>query len=421
MINNLQELIQKFSNEQDCRAFLVQQRWNGSPVCPYCGCEKWYSIENGKRFKCGSKDCYKKYSVTVGTVFEASNIPLTKWFPAMYILTAHKKGISSIQLSKDLGVTQKTAWFMIHRIRESLKDKNSTLLSGTVEIDESYIGGDVKNMHKKKRESLKNRYNPQLQKQGLMGLVERGGKLKVSLIPGKDYKGTVLKEMVREAVDKNAIIITDGFGGYAGLHKEYQQHEVINHAKQEYVRGQYHTNTIEGFWSYLKRSIYGIYHSVSVKHLQRYCDENAYRYNLREMKDGERFIFALSHVTGRLSYKQQFTTEIRKDAANRSSKVLLGKVSEHLIPYSEYFGGLNPRDAKFIGSPIDFIVFDGASEDDGDVTIHFVEIKTGKSGLTPVQKRIKSALDAMPPRIEWKVISLKDFGDEVQKDFDAVL
>jgi transposase-like protein len=222
----------------------------------------------------------------------------------MYLITAHKKGISSVQLAKDLGVTQKTAWFMLHRIRESLKDKGSDLLTGTIEIDESYIGGNVKNMSKKKREGLKNRYNPQLQKQGLMGLVERGGKLKVSLIEGKDYNGGILKEMVRKAVATQSIVITDGFGGYAGLGKEYAQHEVINHAKQEFVRGIYHTNTIEGFWSFLKRSLYGIYHQVSVKHLQAYCNENAYRYNTRDLKDGNRFEVSLQHITGTLPYKQ---------------------------------------------------------------------------------------------------------------------
>ena len=139
MITNLKQLMQDFDTEEKCRAFLVRQRWNGSPVCPYCQSNKWYSIEGGKRFKCGNSECYKKYSVTVGTVFHASNIPLTTWFPAMYIISAHKKGISSIQLSKDLGVTQKTAWFMLHRIRESLKDKNSDLLTGVVEVDETYM------------------------------------------------------------------------------------------------------------------------------------------------------------------------------------------------------------------------------------------------------------------------------------------
>jgi transposase-like protein len=137
MVSNLKELFAQFNDETKCREFLVQKRWNGKPLCPHCTSDKSYVIEGGKRFKCGNPSCYKKYTVTVGTVFEASNIPLTTWFAAMYILSAHKKGISSVQLAKDLGVIQKTAWFMNHRIRESLKEKNSPLLSGTVEIDET--------------------------------------------------------------------------------------------------------------------------------------------------------------------------------------------------------------------------------------------------------------------------------------------
>src|SRR2546423_9648770 len=140
MVKNLKDVMRKFNTEDKCRQFLIQQRWNGVPVCPYCGHNKSYSIENGKRLKCANNKCYKKFSVTVGTVMEASNIPLTTWLPAMYIIMAHKKGISSVQLAKDLGVTQKTAWFMNHRIRESLKENHPEMLWGHVESDETYLG-----------------------------------------------------------------------------------------------------------------------------------------------------------------------------------------------------------------------------------------------------------------------------------------
>lgn len=299
MVQNLKDLFAKFSDEQACRDFLVQQRWNGSPVCPYCGSGKWYSIENRKRFKCGNSECYKKYSVTVGTVFHATNIPLTTWFPAMYIISAHKKGISSVQLAKDLGVTQKTAWFMNHRIRESLREKNSPLLSGMVEMDETFVGGKISNMNNKKRKALKGQSAGVSGKAPVFGMLERGGKLLLVQVPYAT--GEVLKPIIRKHLAAGSTMLTDGFGGYRYM-DEYT-HEAVSHDKGEYVRNNFHTNSIEGFFSQLKRQIYGIHHFVSPKHLQRYCDESAYKYNSRDLKDGDRFCFVLSHLEGRLTYK----------------------------------------------------------------------------------------------------------------------
>jgi len=302
MVQNLKDLFAKFSDEQACRDFLVQQRWNGCPVCPYCGSGKWYSIENGKRFKCGNKECYKKYSVTVGTVFHATNIPLTTWFAAMYILTAHKKGISSVQLAKDLGVTQKTAWFINHRIRESLREKGSPLLSGEVEIDETFVGGKFSNMNNAKRKKVKAAGGGATgiqDKAPVFGMLERGGKLLLVQVPYAT--GEVLKPIIRKHLKAGSTMLTDGFGGYRYMN-EYT-HEAVSHDKGEYVRANFHTNSIEGFFSQLKRQIYGIHHFVSPKHLQRYCDESAYKYNSRDLKDGDRFCFVLSHLEGRLTYK----------------------------------------------------------------------------------------------------------------------
>jgi len=177
MVKNLKDLMKKFGDEAKCREFLIQQRWNGQPECPYCGHKKAYNIENGKRFKCANSACYKKYSVTVGTVFEASNIPLTTWFPAMYIIAAHKKGISSVQLAKDLGVTQKTAWFMLHRIRERLKADNSPLLGSIVESDETYMArkfaSDYKGLTPAQVEALgKNKFSTK-NKGAVLGLADR--------------------------------------------------------------------------------------------------------------------------------------------------------------------------------------------------------------------------------------------------------
>jgi transposase-like protein len=303
MIKNLKDVMIKFADEATCRQFLIQQRWDGSPICPYCNSEKWYSIENGKRFKCGNKQCYKKYSVTVGTVFHASNIPLSTWFPAMYIITAHKKGISSVQLAKDLGVTQKTAWFILHRIRESLKEKGSNLLSNVVEVDETFMGGHAGNKSLSKRKKLKAAgIKGYMDKTPVVGLMERGGKLKVKVVDSVTQ--ATLQPLVKESVDSSAVLVTDNFWGYRGLDKHFSSHQIINHTLNEYVNGDIHTNTIEGFWGLFKRSVYGIYHQISPKHMQRYCDESAFRYNNRHIGDAERFVLSLGQIAGSLSYKE---------------------------------------------------------------------------------------------------------------------
>lgn len=301
MFNNLHELIATMPDEKSCRDYLIKERWNGVITCPYCGFEKCYVIENGKRFKCASKACYKKFSVTVGTIFEASNIPLNKWFMAGYLALSHKKGISSYQLAKDIGVAQKTAWFMLHRIRQLMAPIEDIKLTGTVEVDEVYIGGRMKNKHKKVRAKFKEYSSSHAgNKTGVMGLIERGKDVKAKVI---NSKVATLKEMVRDNVDTSAIVVTDALVAYRGLDKEFAKHEIIYHDKDEYVRGYVHTNTIEGFFSYLKRSIFGIYHQVSPKHLQRYCDENGYRYNTRDLTDPQRFNISLQNIERRLDYK----------------------------------------------------------------------------------------------------------------------
>ena len=305
MVKNLKELMKKFSDEKTCRDFLIQQRWNGVPECPKCGGTKAYNIDNGKRFKCANNKCYYRFTVTIGTVFEASNIPLTTWFPAMYLISAHKKGISSVQLAKDLGVTQKTAWFMLHRIRESLRDKNSTLLSNVVEVDEVYIGGKVKNMSNTKRASMRTENGgTESNKMMVIGMLEREGNLKL-VVSGKNDTAENIKPIIRENVDGDSFIVTDSSGNYFGLEKEFAGHETVNHSNNEYVRnGIIHTNGIEGAFSHLKRSIIGCYHQLSPKHLSRYCNETEYRYNTRKMNDGQRFELCLTQLAGRLSYKE---------------------------------------------------------------------------------------------------------------------
>lgn len=304
MVSNLKDLMKKFSEEQKCRDFLVQQRWNGKPVCPYCSSTKYYVIEGGKRFKCGSSACYKKYSVTVGTVFHATNIPLSTWFPAMYILASHKKGISSIQLAKDLGVTQKTAWFMMHRIRESLKDKSSTLLGGIVEIDETYMSRKYGSEYKAipPEESAKMENIPKKRNLGaVIGMKQREGKIIVKA--AEKASAEIIGKAVKENVLPDAHLMSDESLKYRKVLADYKR-ESVNHSSKEWVRGDVHTNGVENFWSVMKRGIYGIYHQISYKHLQRYCDEFSYRYNSRTLKDGERFTLSLQSIEGRLTYKQ---------------------------------------------------------------------------------------------------------------------
>lgn len=304
MVKNLKELLNKFNDEAKCRDFLIQQRWNGKPTCPKCGFMKVYVIENGKRFKCANNQCYNKFSVTVGTVFEASNVPLTTWLPAMYIIASHKKGISSVQLGKDLGVTQKTAWFMLHRIRESLKDKNSPLLQSIVEIDETYMSrkyasdyqaippeqaDKIETIHKKRNMGA------------VIGMKQREGDIIVKAVAVA--KAEDIGNAVKENVAPDALLMTDEASKYKKVLSAYKR-ESVNHSQFEWVRGDVHTNGVENFWSVMKRGIYGIYHQISYKHLQRYCDEFSYRYNSRNLHDGFRFTISLQNLEGRLSYKQ---------------------------------------------------------------------------------------------------------------------
>ena len=224
MFTNLRELILSMPDEKTCRDYIAKQRWqDGQAVCPYCGHNKTYVIEGGKRYKCGAKTCYKKFSITVGTIFEASNIPLVKWLTAVYLITAHKKGISSYQLAKDIGTSQKTSWFMLHRIREMLRIKENVKLDNVVEIDEVYIGGKVPNMSKSKRKKLRDEGNTYNTKSMVMGLLESGGALK--LIPVHTSNNLQLMQgVLRENVSNQAQLITDSHAGYNGFNKTFASH-----------------------------------------------------------------------------------------------------------------------------------------------------------------------------------------------------
>ena len=302
-VESLFHLLEKFQNEQDCRDYLEKIRWNGKPKCPHCTHDKVYKFKAGKLWKCAK--CRKQFTVKVGTIFEESNISLRKWFMAIYIISAHKKGIASIQLAKDLKVTQKTAWFMNHRIRYAMTTKSFLLgLENVVEADETYMGGKDKNRHKNKRLAGTGTAN----KIPVFGMVERKGN--VTAVPVIKADTGTLTDIIRKNLDKKAVLMTDDHGAYRKIHREFE-HLVVNHTQGEYGVGMIHTNTIENFWSLLKRGIIGIYHQVSPQHLHRYCDEFSFRYNVRDSPDGVKFIHTLSRTKGkRLMYKNLIKSNV---------------------------------------------------------------------------------------------------------------
>ena len=305
--NSFTDMLAKLPDDEACRRYLEQVLWEGKPTCPHCQSTKSYSLNTKGEFKgmykCG--DCRMRYTVLLNTMFQGSHIPLRKWFIAIYVFSLHKKGISSHQLASDLGVTQKTAWFMLHRIRVAFKSQKTIELNSNqvVEIDETYVGGKSTNKHIKQRKELKEGTG-YVSKTPVVAMLVRDGEVTTTSFPDKDsVTGEDLKPLIREKVATDAIIITDGFGGYHGLSREYRSHEVVNHTRNEYVRGKFHTNNVEGFFSQMKRGIYGIYHHCSRKHLQAYSTEFAFRYNVRKLSVMDKFEYPLLH-SKLLTYKQ---------------------------------------------------------------------------------------------------------------------
>lgn len=295
------ELVQKFRTEEDCIKHLEAIRWAGNVVSPFDPTSKVY-VCKGNKYKCKSTGKY--FNVRTATIFEDTKMPLQKWFVALYLFSAHKKGISSHQLSRDLDITQKTAWFVLHRLRYAFDhpvfkgEMGSD--GGPVEIDETYVGGKEKNKHMNKRADKKAKPGRSDGKTAVLGMIERGGIVRAEKIQSASARH--IQPLVIGNVSKNATLMTDDWGSYAGLEVYYNRF-VINHSQGSYVHGSIHTNSIEGFWSQFKRGVIGIYHWTSVKHLQSYLDEFSYRFNSRKINDYNRFNLVLANMVGRLTYK----------------------------------------------------------------------------------------------------------------------
>jgi transposase-like protein len=296
----LVDLLTYFKDEQVCRDYLELIRWNGNIVCPYKECkhDHVFKYTDGKRYKCAK--CQRQFSVKVGTIFEDSKISLQKWFAAIYLITSHKKGISSLQLHRDLGVTQKTAWFMLHRVRHTLLISNGEKLTGIIEADETFIGGKESNKHKSKQ-TPGTQGRSSATKIPVLGIIERGGQLRA--IKVLNTRGYSLRPFIVNNVEFGSTVHTDEWWGYRGLSRIFK-HQFINHGAGEYSKDGVHTNSIEGFWSLLKRGVIGIYHSMSDKHLQKYLDEFVFRYNTRGYSENFRFDAMLNNINSHLTYKQ---------------------------------------------------------------------------------------------------------------------
>jgi transposase-like protein len=289
-----------FNTEEKCREYLETQRWGNTPACPCCGSTNVKRFATNNRiFKCREKECRSKFSVTVGTVYENSKLPLTKWFLATYILTVHSKGISSLQLATWLGITQKSAWHLTHRIREMLNVNSPELLEGIVEIDETYVGGSESNKHTSKRTVRGGAGGKAM----VLGAVQRGGEVRARVIAKTDQQNVI--PVIKEVVADGTIMVTDEHHAYNKLHLDFT-HKKVNHREKEYVRYEdikVHTNSIEGFWNILKKQLDGIHHSVSQKHLQRYVNESSFRYNNRKSFQDEKFDKVVANCEGSLKWK----------------------------------------------------------------------------------------------------------------------
>lgn len=298
--DNILQLVTYFKDEKMCLKYLQASLYGeGRMVCPRCKHEDPYKYQDGITFKC--RVCTHKFNAKGGTIFSDSRLPLLKWFMAMYLIGSHKKGISSCQLARDLGVTQKTAWHMAHKIRKSMQQVSYEQLDGVIEIDETFVGGKNKNRHKDKKVKKYEEGRMYPDKTPVFGMLKRNGEVRTFVVADTTKKS--LRPIIRENIKEKSTVYSDDWGAYDTLYRRYN-YDSVKHSVGRYRDGDTCTNGIESFWSHLKRSIIGIYHKVSPKHLQKYVDEVTFRFNHRKMSQGERLIQLIAQSTYKVTYKQ---------------------------------------------------------------------------------------------------------------------
>jgi len=329
-VKTLQQAIQYFSDEQVCIDAVAEMRWlGGKPVCPACEHTEHYWLASQKRWKC--KECWKQFTVKLGTIFEDSPIPLTKWLPALWMVVNCKNGISSYELGRDLGVSQKSAWFMLHRLRLALQSGSVAKMGGpggAVEADETFVGGKQANMHKDRRVRMQKARSEirnedaagHIGKTAVMGILDRETRqMRAKVVP--NVRRETLQAEVLKHVEHGSNVYTDDAGAYRDLPMDKFVHEVVDHA-ETYVRGQVHTNGLENFWSLLKRGLRGTYVAVEPFHLFRYVDEQVFRFNSRKdasgnrLSDRDRFTLALSQIAGKRLTFAEVTGKVGENQIN---------------------------------------------------------------------------------------------------------